>query len=83
MKISAQRKAGRRKQASHGPLRFVISHSCFPLTSMRNHVKKEAPEEEAGCALIVPAFDGLNLQKFCGPSRETNGSKWWPLDAID
>ena len=51
--------------------------------AMRNHVKNEAPEEEAGCALIVPAFDGLNLQKFCGPSRETNGSKWWPLDAID
>ena len=49
---------------------------------MRNHVKKEAPEEEAGCALIVPAFDGLNLQKFCGPSLETimaqNGGLWMP-----
>ena len=33
---------------SHGPLRFVTSHSRFALASMRNHAKNEAPEDEAG-----------------------------------
>ena len=32
---------------SHGPLRFVTSHSPFALASIRNHAKNEAPEEEA------------------------------------
>jgi len=43
MKISAQRKAGRRKRASaslvspsHGPLRFVTIHWCFAFASMWN-----------------------------------------------
>ena len=34
--------------SSHGPLRFVTSHSRFAPASMRNHAKNEAPEEEAG-----------------------------------
>ena len=33
---------------SHGPLRFVLSHSRFALASMRNQAKNGAPEEEAG-----------------------------------
>ena len=33
---------------SHGPLRFVTSHSRFALASMRNHAKNEAPEDGAG-----------------------------------
>ena len=33
---------------AHGPLRVVTSHSRFALTSLRNHAKNEAPEEEAG-----------------------------------
>ena len=32
---------------SHGLLHFFTSHSRFVLASMRNHVKNEAPEEEA------------------------------------
>ena len=44
-KTCAQRKAGRRQlYPSHGPLRFITSHSfCARLC----HAKNEAPEEEA------------------------------------
>ena len=55
MKMCAQRKVGRRQQArrrfacrlypSHGPLRFIISHS---FRARLCHEKNEAPEEEAG-----------------------------------
>ena len=50
MKISGQRKAGRRKSASaslvspsHGPLRFVTSHWCFAFASMWNtrHLRRK------------------------------------------
>ena len=55
MKMCAQRKAGRRQRArrrfacrlypSHGPLRFITSHS---FRARLCHAKNEAPEEEAG-----------------------------------
>ena len=59
MKMCAQRKAGRRQRArrrfacrlypSHGPLRFITSHSfCARLC----HAKNEAPEEEAAILLF-------------------------------
>ena len=50
MKISGQRRAGRRKSASaslvspsHGPLRFVTSHWCFAFASMWNtrHLRRK------------------------------------------
>ena len=54
MKMCAQRKAGRRQQArrrfacrqypSHGPLRFITSHS---FRARLCHAKNEGPEEEA------------------------------------
>ena len=57
MKMCAQSKAGRRQRArsgrrfacrlypSHGPLRFITSHS---FRARLCHAKNEAPEEEAG-----------------------------------
>ena len=47
MKMCAQRKAGRRQRLypSHGPLRFITSHS---FRARLSHAKNEAPEEEAG-----------------------------------
>ena len=49
MKMFAQRKAGRRQRApSHGPLRFITSHS---FRARLCHAKNEAPEEEAGPAV--------------------------------
>ena len=46
MKMCAQRKAGRRQRLypSHGPLRFITSHS---FRARLCHAKNEAPEEEA------------------------------------
>ena len=55
VKMCAQRKAGRRQRArrrrfacrlypSHGPLRFITSHS---FRARLCHAKNEAPEEEA------------------------------------
>ena len=50
MKMCAQRKAGRRQRArrrfagrlypSHGPLRFITSHSCFALASTTRKTKR-------------------------------------------
>ena len=66
MKTGPQRKARRKKRArrrsnsllspSHGPLRVVTSHSRFALASLRNHAKKEEPEEEAVAACIMKFF---------------------------
>ena len=45
MKMCAQRKAGRcRLDPSHGPLRFITSHS---FRARLCHAKNETPEEEA------------------------------------
>ena len=46
MKMCAQRKAGRRQRLypSHGPLRFITSHS---FRARLCHAKNETPEEEA------------------------------------
>ena len=44
VKMCAQRKAGRSLYPSHGPLRFITSHS---FRARLCHAKNEAPEEEA------------------------------------
>ena len=49
MKMCAQRKAGRR-HPSHGPLRFITSHS---FRARLCHAKNEAPEEEA---ILTPQY---------------------------
>ena len=48
LSMCAQRKAGRR-HPSHGPLRFITSHS---FRARLCHAKNEAPEEEAGSPLM-------------------------------
>ena len=69
----AQRKAGRRQRArrrfacrlypSHGPLRFITSHS---FRACLCHAKNEAPEEEAGLDLrsLSPALPNLRSGNF-------------------
>ena len=52
LSMCAQRKAGSRLYPSHGPLRFITSHS---FRARLCHAKNEAPEEEAAKHLFRTA----------------------------
>ena len=72
-KTCAQRKAGRRQlYPSHGPLRFITSHS---FRARLCHAKNEAPEEEA---VTVPCLRqrviilSRKLVSFCTQNKRTS-----------
>ena len=69
MKMCAKRKAGRRERArrlypSHGPLRFITSHSCFTLASTMRKTKRlrrRLPRHDVRCLWTT-----ASLCRYCG-----------------
>ena len=69
MKMCAQRKAGRRQRArrlcpSHGPLRFITSHSRFAFASTKrktNRLRRRLPRHGVRCVWTT-----ASLCRYCG-----------------
>ena len=86
MKMCAQRKAGRRQRArrrfacrlypSHGPLRFITSHS---FRARLCDAKNEAPEEEADSDCVEKKNIWSNLERlpFVRKTRKFRGEFKW------